>query len=176
MHPLTPFAHWRWTAPYRTDAASFDRAAVVFPVRSKTGLVAGRQGALAHLDAGVAGVIEDGRIQFGARFLCAEGSVNVAILANPFAHGGVCEQCVDVVAGPCMYRCFNDAAALIYIGSAERWLRRLTNHRARTPWWSEVAEVRRTHYRSIFDARAAETKAIAIEQPLHNKRGRNRAA
>ncbi len=167
MHPLTPFAHQNWTAPYRFERT--DRTALVFPVRSKTGIVAARQGALAHLEDGVAGLLDGNRVQFAARFLCGEGSKDVAILASPSAHGGICEQCVDVAAGPCAYRCYNAAAALIYVGSAERWLRRLAGHRSRTPWWPEVTEIKRVHYRSIFEARAAETTAIDTENPLYNK-------
>jgi hypothetical protein len=140
------------------------------PVQSKTGLVAAKRGELAHLDVGVAAILESDHLRFGARFLCGGGSADVAILAGASAHGGVCERCVDVAAGPCVYRCFNAAPALIYIGSAEKWLGRLGNHRAHTPWWPEVTDVRIARYRSIFEARTAEIAAIEAEHPLHNKR------
>jgi hypothetical protein len=177
MDPLTEFAHWRKPAPYRAEASDWSgRTTVVIPVRSKTGLVAARQGGLAHLDAGVAVIFEDGRARFGARFSCAGGSTDVAILPDASAYGGVCERCVDAVAGPCVYRCFNAAPALIYIGSAEKWLARLSGHRTRTPWWPEVADVKITRYPTIFEARAAERLAIEAENPVHNKLPRRRRA
>ena len=169
VHPLTPFAHWDWPAPYRFESTSLGRTATVFPVRSKTGLVAARRGELAHLDDGVAALHEGGHVQFAARFLCAEGSKDVAVLADARTHGGVCEKCVDAAAGPCVYRCYSAAASLIYIGSTERWLRRLGTHQSQTPWWPEVVDGQRTHYRSIFEARAVETTAIDAEKPLYNK-------
>jgi hypothetical protein len=176
-HPLTLFAFCDQDAPYRAESADGSRrTAVVVPVRSKTGLVAARRGELAHLDEGVAAVFEGDRLRFGARFACGSGSADVVILADASAHGGVCERCVDIVAGPCVYRCFDAAPALIYIGSAEKWLTREGNHRAHTPWWPEVADVQVTRYRSIFEARVAETAAIEAERPKYNKRPRKRGA
>ncbi len=170
-HPLTEFVHWGKPAPYRAAHSEWwtERTTIVMPVRSKTGLVASRQGGVAHLDDGVAVVFENGRARFGARFSCGEGSTNVAILADARAYGGVCERCVDAVAGPCVYRCFDAVPTLIYIGSAEKWLARLSGHRSRTPWWPEVANVQITRYPTIFEARGAERQAILAEHPKYNK-------
>jgi hypothetical protein len=174
MHPLTSFTHWGQEAPYRAGCPKYDRPAIVMPARSKTGLVAARRGDLAHLDDGIAVIFEGSRAQFGARFLCGGDSNDVAILLDARAYGGICEKCVDAAAGPCVYRCRDAAQVLLYIGSAERWLPRLSQHQGRTAWWPEVADVQVEHYRSIFEARAAEGLAIADEQPLYNKRRKAR--
>ena len=93
----------------------------------------------------------------------------VGIIPDAKPYGGICEFCVDVVAGPGVYRCFDSAAALIYIGSAERVLSRLSGHKSRSSWWPDVADVRTTRYPTIFEARAAERLAIEAERPPRNK-------
>jgi hypothetical protein len=118
---------------------------------------------------GVAAIFDNNVAQFGARFMCGGGSNDVAVLPNTDAYGGVCPLCEDVAKGPCVYRCFNSAKGLIYIGSAEAYLKRLQSHESRTPWWPEVAETAAERFPTIFEARAAERLAILAEQPLYNK-------
>jgi hypothetical protein len=100
----------------------------------------------------------------------------VNILADAGIYGGICYLCVDAAAGPCVYRCFDTSEALIYIGCAERWLIREQSHQKRTPWWPEVADIKITRYRTIFEACAAERRAIEAESPVHNRQHRKRGA
>lgn len=176
MDPLVDFICWRRDAPYFCVSGYTGRRVKVFPVRSKTGLVASRRSATAHLDAGVAATLERGRLRYGARFMCGGGSYVAGIIPDAKPYGGICAYCVDAVAGPGVYRCFNSFAALIYIGSAERVLSRLDGHKSRTPWWPEVADVQTTRYPTIFEARAAERLAINAESPLYNKAWQKRGA
>jgi hypothetical protein len=173
--PLTDFTHWHKQAPYTHPAGWDGRTTRVVPVRSKTGLVASRLGGIAHLDNGVAVIFLGGtKVRFGARYLCAGGSNDVAILPNAVPYGGICELCVDAAAGPCVYRCLDAAAALLYIGSAEKAQARFTGHRTRSSWWPEVADIKITRYPTIFEARAAERIAILAEDPIHNRMPKNR--
>jgi hypothetical protein len=169
IDPLTEFTHHNRPAPYRIRHPRLGRHVKVVPVRSKTGLVASRRGAIAHLDNGVAAVLEDDRLRFGARFMCGNGSNNVAILPDADTYGGICEACADAVAGPCVYRCLNASRLPIYIGSTERWFIRRRSHATRSPWWLEVADIQIQRYPTIFEARAVERLAIIGERPVHNK-------
>ncbi len=176
MHPLTPFAYWGESAPYTAEHPRFYWQAQVVAVRSKTGLVAARRGGIAHLDDGVAAIFLGGRAQFGARFLCGSGSRDVAVLPNAKAYGGICERCVDIAAGLCVYRCYDASDALLYIGSTECRIKRLQIHGKRTSWWPEVADIKIQRFPTIFEASAAERLAILAENPLHNKIPRRRGA
>jgi hypothetical protein len=176
MDPLLDFARWGKDAPYVSERNSMFPRTRVVAVRPKTPYVAARLGGLAHLHDGVAVVFSRNVARFGARYLCGPGSCDVALLPNIDAYGGVCAQCEDFAKGPCLYRCFNDAGALIYIGSTPRYLKRLQGHRTRTPWWDEVAETTDERYPTIFEARAAERLAIIAERPLRNRQYNRRTA
>jgi hypothetical protein len=169
MDPLTAFTHWGKPAPYLAKPPKFFRRARVVAVRAKTPYVATRRGGIAHLHNGVAATFDNNAARFGARFMCGGHSDDVAVLPNTDAYGGVCPLCEDAAKGPCTYHCFNAARDLIYIGSAEKYLKRLQGHESRTPWWPEVAETTAERFPTIFEARAAERLAILAEQPLYNK-------
>jgi hypothetical protein len=169
MEPLTAFTHWGHPAPYLAKPPDFLVRTRVVAVRPKTPYVACRTGAIAHLHNGVAAMFDNNAARFGARFLCGGCSTDVVVLRDADMYGGVCPFCEDAAEGPCVYRCFNAARDLIYIGSAEKFLRRLQGHESRTPWWPEVAETAADRFPTIFEARAAERLAILAEQPLYNK-------
>lgn len=169
MDPLVDFAIWGKDAPFLAKRPKYDYRALVVPVRSKTGIVAARRGSIAHLDVGIAAVIRNGRARFAARFLCGGHSLNAGALANADAYGGICAVCADAKLGPGVYRFLNAAERVIYIGSSEKPLKRQMQHRSKSPWWPEVAEVQVTRYPTIFEASAAERIAQDAEEPIHNR-------
>jgi hypothetical protein len=169
IDPLTDFTHGGWDAPYFATSRDEVRRTRVVAVHPKTPYVAARRGDFVHLHAGVAAVFERNAARFGARFLCDGASNDVEVLANADAHGGLCVYCEDTAKGPCVYRCFNAVRLLIYIGSTEKYLRRIRRHESRTPWWPEVADIQVERCPTLFQARAAERLAIKAEKPLHNK-------
>jgi hypothetical protein len=177
VDPLTDFVYWRQSAPYLAKPPKYAYRAMIVPVRSKTGLVASRRGGIAHLENGIAAeFIKSACVGMGARFLCGGGSKDIAVLPNADVYGGICERCEDVAAGPAVYRCFDTAGALLYIGSTESLLKRLGIHSTRTSWWAEVADVKDVRYPTIFEARGAERQAIIAENPLYNRLPKKRGA
>jgi hypothetical protein len=168
-HPLIPFAHWDWDAPYVAKVPEFEWHAAVMAARSKSGLVTARRGSMAHIDKGLAVTFPGGRAQFAGRFLCGGGSIDVVILRDAADQGGVCVKCEDVARGPFVYRCLDSGGRLIYIGSAASRIARFKSHETQSPWWPEVADIQVEYFPTIFQARAAERLAIVAESPLHNK-------
>lgn len=75
-----------------------------------------------------------------------------------------------------LYRLFNAAGDLLYVGVTQCGEERFTEHRKDKPWWPEVA----THTIQIYDSRdavlLAERLAIYREKPrynvIHNATGR----
>jgi predicted GIY-YIG superfamily endonuclease len=70
-----------------------------------------------------------------------------------------------------LYRCYNERNVLLYIGATRDINERAREHRCRTPWWPEVAVITQQIYPSLQAARVAESKKIALEQPLYNIAG-----
>lgn len=68
-----------------------------------------------------------------------------------------------------LYRHFDAEGALLYIGISGGWFRRTAEHMKSSPWWREVSHIEITYYQNKADALAAETDAIARENPRHNK-------
>lgn len=67
-----------------------------------------------------------------------------------------------------LYRIFNSAGQLLYVGVANRPEERLTSHAGSRRWWHEVAETRVEWHPSREDAEKAEAVAINFENPLYN--------
>ncbi len=67
-----------------------------------------------------------------------------------------------------VYRMFNAAGDLLYIGCTTRFIRRMTDHEHNRPWWSEVASITVEHFESGYQAAKAEAVAIRSEAPRHN--------
>jgi hypothetical protein len=174
VDPMTPFAYWHWDAPYTVTAAGqFSFAATVLPARCKTGYGTTEFSNKVHLVESAASLLYHGRMRLGATWLCTSRGTRDAIFVNaPGGSDTLCERCVDVQAGPAVYRCFAADGRLLYIGSARCHLARLANHKCLAPWWPEMAEVTTERYPTLFLARVAERKAIAEESPAHNKIGR----
>jgi predicted GIY-YIG superfamily endonuclease len=67
----------------------------------------------------------------------------------------------------CVYRMFNAAGDLLYIGCTTRPAHRFTDHQGK-PWFSTVATVTIEHFDDFDVAYCAEQTAIAAESPPYN--------
>jgi hypothetical protein len=67
-----------------------------------------------------------------------------------------------------VYRAYNAAGELLYVGNTGQGLVRLEQH-ARKDWWPEVAAVTVDHFDDRDEARYAEQTAIAEERPMYNR-------
>ncbi|MGW3445627.1 GIY-YIG nuclease family protein [Streptomyces sp. NPDC001076] len=72
-----------------------------------------------------------------------------------------------------VYRLWDAAGNLLYIGSSYDPQRRYQDHRDK-PWWPQVARCVEEWRASRIDAYRAELKAIAAEDPRHNVYGTDR--
>jgi len=70
-----------------------------------------------------------------------------------------------------VYRHFNQAGELLYIGAAQNGFKRLLIHRDKSFWFHEVAVVTIEHFATREEASAAEHSAIASENPRYNVSG-----
>jgi hypothetical protein len=76
----------------------------------------------------------------------------------------------DVRHRPGVYRLFRADDVLLYVGSADRWGLRMSQHERQQPWWLEVAYMTFEECESRKAAYLVEDIAIATEAPLYNKR------
>lgn len=67
-----------------------------------------------------------------------------------------------------LYRLYDGRNVLLYVGITEELPKRLLRHSARL-WWPEVHTVCLEAYESRTQALRAESRAIAVEGPLHNR-------
>lgn len=70
-----------------------------------------------------------------------------------------------------LYRMFDAAGQLLYVGISARALGRWEAHRHDKSWWSEVDRITVEHFPSREEALAAETAAIIAERPRYNIAG-----
>lgn len=70
-----------------------------------------------------------------------------------------------------LYRLFNSAGELLYIGITQDLNARFSWHAGHSPWWPEVADCRTEFLPSRAELQAAELKAIDVERPRYNKLG-----
>lgn len=75
-----------------------------------------------------------------------------------------------------LYRIYDEAGALLYIGITRDFGMRWQKHAAQQPWWPQVKRQVVDWYDSRPEARKAEIAAIGAEQPKHNKYDRFGAA
>lgn len=75
-----------------------------------------------------------------------------------------------------VYRFYDSAGSLLYVGITVRTDVRFEQHRQRKDWWPQVATREITWYPDRYAAEAEEFRAITQERPLHNVRhGRKRS-
>jgi len=67
----------------------------------------------------------------------------------------------------CLYRFYDSAGRLLYVGITMDLSRRLAKHRQRD-WWPDVAEADYEYFPGREAAKSAERVAIATEDPIHN--------
>lgn len=65
-----------------------------------------------------------------------------------------------------LYRCYNDADRVIYVGRAQEPARRCAQHRANSPWWNEVVRVE-----VELGLGHLEPEQIGTLRPEHNRVG-----
>jgi hypothetical protein len=75
--------------------------------------------------------------------------------------------------GYCVYRCYGEGGALLYVGCTAQYRKRRHQHRAKSDWFGEVVRVDLEAHDSQRAALDAERVAIWEERPIHNRR-RNR--
>lgn len=68
----------------------------------------------------------------------------------------------------CVYRLFDAAGRLLYIGCSRRPARRLAEHRATQPWASDVDSHTEEWHDDFWCARRSEHAAIQSEGALYN--------
>ena len=69
-----------------------------------------------------------------------------------------------------LYRHFNEAGALLYVGISLSAVNRLSAHSQKAPWFSEIARIEIEKFDTREAAQAAEKQAIAREKPRYNVR------
>lgn len=75
-----------------------------------------------------------------------------------------------------VYRLYDAAGVLLYIGATVNLRQRFMFHRKDKPWWPDVAGKRLDVYDRAAEAKEAERCAILSEDPLHNISGTPRMA
>ena len=68
-----------------------------------------------------------------------------------------------------LYRHFDAAGALLYVGISNDTLRRLCQHKDRSHWFAAISRIEIEWFADRALAQAAETRAIAVESPLFNQ-------
>ena len=68
----------------------------------------------------------------------------------------------------CLYRHFDDAGNLLYVGIALSPLSRLRAHRSRAHWFDDIASITIERFSDLAAARKAERVAAATEGPRFN--------
>lgn len=68
-----------------------------------------------------------------------------------------------------LYRHFNKAGILLYVGISSSFMNRTANHRANAHWFEEIARIDVEWFASREAALWAEDVAIRQENPLHNR-------
>lgn len=69
-----------------------------------------------------------------------------------------------------LYRHFNEAGALLYVGISLSAIHRLSAHSRGSDWFSEIAKVQIENFETRELAQIAEKRAIELERPKHNLR------
>jgi len=67
-----------------------------------------------------------------------------------------------------LYRFYNKAGELLYVGVTGNVLKRCSQHRLQSAWWFETWYMTLGWYRNRMEAFRAEADAIRTELPWHN--------
>lgn len=66
-----------------------------------------------------------------------------------------------------VYRFYDEAGTLLYVGRTARLPERFGTHRREKPWWPKVATIK-LEWMPVDDLHNAEMNAIRTEKPKHN--------
>jgi len=69
-----------------------------------------------------------------------------------------------------LYRHFDEAGELLYVGVTSRLPRRVREHQQHSPWWEKIARIEVKPYPDRQSVLEAERVAIENEKPKFNKR------
>lgn len=67
-----------------------------------------------------------------------------------------------------LYRFFDEAHCLLYVGITTAPANRFQQHAADKPWWPEVSTITMCRYKNRSELHRAERDAIRTESPKHN--------
>lgn len=67
-----------------------------------------------------------------------------------------------------LYRFYDDAGQLLYVGMSTNILLRINTHRRNSHWWSDAVEMKMQRFANSEELAEAEIIAIRHEEPLHN--------
>jgi predicted GIY-YIG superfamily endonuclease len=73
-----------------------------------------------------------------------------------------------------LYRLWDSQERLLYVGISNHWMRRLFEHAKGKGWSDEVVKVTTESFNSREEALEAESVAIRMEGPIHNRKGNPR--
>lgn len=158
---LRPFVCYGRSAPYMHGNIAVEPATT----RAEYGMP--RRGSVAHRIRDLAVAHINGRPKYGALWQCTGGSSDVVLLESG-SDVDTCPRCEER-RFPVVYRCFDAAGRLLYVGCTVELTARKRGHELQSAWWSEVAEIRTEAFSDITKAHIAEARAIRSEQPLYNK-------
>ena len=71
-----------------------------------------------------------------------------------------------------LYRHYDDADNLLYVGISVSTPIRLAQHKQGSAWFGDIAKITIEHFQCRADALRAERAAIECENPKHNKSGK----
>jgi predicted GIY-YIG superfamily endonuclease len=97
---------------------------------------------------------------------CSDGNINVVLLKQR-----VTTQPTPAISSPVatqLYRHFDQAGRLLYIGISVSVMNRLAQHRQDSNWFPLIATVAVVHFPSRREAEDAERNAIREERPIYN--------
>lgn len=154
-------------APYEAPYRWTDQMVRVSPAMAKVPYAAGKRGPLAHYPVAAAAFVAEGRVYYGARWLCKEGSSQAVFLADS-GDRQVCARCAERLR-PTIYRCYAADGRLLYLGCSGALSGRLNYHQRLASWWAEVDDIKLQPFESAAEAWPAEYRAILAERPIHNR-------
>lgn len=109
-----------------------------------------------------------------AKAACGRYSNRAVLLVDVNEDTNFCDDCLlDGFQPTVVYRMWNAADHLIYVGSTADLLVRLYVHSRQTWWFAQAVRVTYEIHPTEADARIAESIAIKTEQPLYNRQRRH---
>lgn len=139
------------------------------PARAKVRFAMFPKGQVVHHVTGVQSALHDGRIHYKTEWLCSpNGGAGTVLVRELAAQGTECHRCADVVLGPVIYRLYDKAGALLYIGATGGLATRLRRHKRHPFWGYDIASHTYERYADMRTASEAEALAIRTEHPMHN--------